>query len=70
MVVRGLANEISYLPQLASLVPLPIPVPRYLGKPSPEYRWPFYGAPSFPVASLRVQGWTTPGAPRSLARSA
>jgi aminoglycoside phosphotransferase (APT) family kinase protein len=45
MVIPGLENEISHLPQLASLVPLPIPTPTYIGEPSSEYRWPFYGAP-------------------------
>ena len=44
MVIPGLENEVSHLPQLASLVPLPIPIPTYIGEPSSEYRWPFYGA--------------------------
>jgi aminoglycoside phosphotransferase (APT) family kinase protein len=26
-------------------VPLAIPIPTYIGEPSSEYRWPFYGAP-------------------------
>ena len=52
MVISGLRNEISYLSQLASLLPLPIPIPRYLGEPSPEYRWPFYGAPFLPGREL------------------
>jgi aminoglycoside phosphotransferase (APT) family kinase protein len=45
IVIRGLHEEISQLPKLASLLPLPIPSPTYLGDPSPDYRWPFYGAP-------------------------
>jgi aminoglycoside phosphotransferase (APT) family kinase protein len=45
MVIPGLMNEIAYLPQLGPRLPLPIPIPRYLGQPSAEYRWPFYGAP-------------------------
>jgi aminoglycoside phosphotransferase (APT) family kinase protein len=52
MVIRGLVSEIAHLPQLASLVPLPIPRPTYLGEPSPEYRWPFYGAPFLPGREL------------------
>lgn len=44
MVIPGLENEVSHLPQLASLVPLPIPIPTYIGQPSSEFRWPFYGA--------------------------
>jgi aminoglycoside phosphotransferase (APT) family kinase protein len=45
MVIRGLHNEIAHLPQLASLLPLPIPIPTHIGEPSSEYPWPFYGAP-------------------------
>jgi aminoglycoside phosphotransferase (APT) family kinase protein len=52
MVIPGLANEIAHLPRLAPLVPLPVPVPRHLGKPSSEYRWPFYGAPFLPGREL------------------
>ena len=44
-VIRGLVDEMRHLPQLAALLPLAIPSPTYLGEPSPEYRWPFYGAP-------------------------
>jgi aminoglycoside phosphotransferase (APT) family kinase protein len=44
-VLRGLLAEIAYLPQLASLLPLPVPVPTRIGEASPEYGWPFYGAP-------------------------
>jgi aminoglycoside phosphotransferase (APT) family kinase protein len=45
MVIRGLDNEIAHLPRLASLLPLPIPIPTFIGEPSSEYGWPFYGAP-------------------------
>src|ERR1700689_4063454 len=48
VVIPGLINELSYLPKLATLVPLPIPVPKHFGEPSPEYPWPFYGAPFLP----------------------
>jgi aminoglycoside phosphotransferase (APT) family kinase protein len=33
-------------------LPLPIPIPTYLGQPSPDYRWPFYGAPFLPGREL------------------
>jgi aminoglycoside phosphotransferase (APT) family kinase protein len=56
MVIRGLSNEISHLAQLASLLPLPIPSPTYLGNPSHEYRWPFYGAPFLPGRELADAG--------------
>lgn len=51
-VISGLANEIAHLPQLSALLPLPIPKPTYLGEPSREYRWPFYGAPFLPGREL------------------
>jgi aminoglycoside phosphotransferase (APT) family kinase protein len=52
MVINGLGNEIAYLSLLAPLLPLPIPIPTYLGQPSSEYRWPFYGAPFLPGREL------------------
>jgi aminoglycoside phosphotransferase (APT) family kinase protein len=52
MVIPGLENEIAYLPQLASCLPLPIPNPTHLGEPSAEYRWPFYGARFLPGREL------------------
>jgi aminoglycoside phosphotransferase (APT) family kinase protein len=55
-VIPGLLNEISHLPNLTSLLPLPIPVPTYLGEPSAEYRWPFYGAPFLPGRELAEAG--------------
>lgn len=51
-VIGGLINEISHLPRLAPLVPLPIPAPTFVGEPSPQYRWPFYGAPFLPGREL------------------
>ena len=48
VVVPGLLVEISELPLLASRLPLPVPVPTFVGEPSAEYRWPFYGAPFLP----------------------
>lgn len=51
-VVRGLTNEISWLPRLARRLPLPIPSPTYVGEPSDGYPWPFYGAPFLPGREL------------------
>jgi aminoglycoside phosphotransferase (APT) family kinase protein len=50
--VPGLENEIAYLPRLAPLLPLPIPNPTLVGEPSPDFRWPFYGAPFLPGREL------------------
>jgi aminoglycoside phosphotransferase (APT) family kinase protein len=55
-VIPGLLNELSQLPRLASLLPLPIPIPTYLGEPSPDFRWPFYGAPFLPGRELAAAG--------------
>jgi aminoglycoside phosphotransferase (APT) family kinase protein len=55
-VIRGLVNEISHLPKLAQLMPLPIPRPTYVGEPSLEYGWPFYGAPFLPGRELANAG--------------
>jgi aminoglycoside phosphotransferase (APT) family kinase protein len=55
-VIAGLLNEISELPRLASRLPLPVPVPTWLGQPSSDYRWPFYGAPFLPGRELAEAG--------------
>jgi aminoglycoside phosphotransferase (APT) family kinase protein len=56
MVIPGLQKEMELLPQLAPLLPLPIPNPTYLGQPSAEYRLPFYGAPFLPGRELAEAG--------------
>lgn len=38
-----LQAEMEILPQLAERLPLPIPQPRWIGKPSADYLWPFAG---------------------------
>lgn len=52
MVIRGLVEEIAHLSELAGPLPLAIPSPTYVGEPSPEYGWPFYGAPFLPGREL------------------
>ena len=42
--IPGVGREIAVLSELAAQVPLPIPVPKWVGEPSEEFRWPFYGA--------------------------
>jgi aminoglycoside phosphotransferase (APT) family kinase protein len=46
--LAGIGREIALLPGLAQRLPLPIPVPTLIGRPSEEFRWPFYGAPFLP----------------------
>jgi aminoglycoside phosphotransferase (APT) family kinase protein len=55
-VIPGLLGEISQLPLLASLLPLRIPIPTYLGEPSSDYCWPFCGAPFIPGRELAQSG--------------
>ena len=52
MVIRGLETEIALLPTLAPLLPLAIPVPTLIGRPSDLFAWPFYGAPFLPGREL------------------
>lgn len=45
-VASGLtARELSVLPGLAPLLPVPIPEPRFIGQPSGAYPWAFFGGP-------------------------
>jgi aminoglycoside phosphotransferase (APT) family kinase protein len=48
----GIRREIELLPVLAQRLPLPIPVPTFVGEPSDEFDWPFYGAPFLPGREL------------------
>jgi aminoglycoside phosphotransferase (APT) family kinase protein len=43
--VPGVEREIRVLPALAGRLPLPVPAPEYVGRPSEAFRWPFFGAP-------------------------
>src|SRR5580765_1631494 len=56
--IPGLEREIAVLPKLAPQLPLPVPVPAFVGEPTEEYPWPFFGAELIPgveagVAELR-----------------
>lgn len=54
--VPGIENEIAVLPLLAPQLPLPIPNPTFLGRPSEEFRWPFYGRAFLPGRELADAG--------------
>ncbi len=61
MAVEWLETEAEILPQLAPRVPLPIPLPRWTGKPTTSYPWPFVGYACLPgrtacTARLDVAG--------------
>ena len=43
--IPGVEREIAVLPLLAPKVEVPIPAPRFVGRPTDEFEWPFFGAP-------------------------
>jgi aminoglycoside phosphotransferase (APT) family kinase protein len=54
--VAGVEREIELLPELAPLLPLPVPVPELVGVPSGAFRWPFFGARLLPGTELADAG--------------
>jgi aminoglycoside phosphotransferase (APT) family kinase protein len=42
--IPGTEREIALLPTLAPLLPVPVPAPLYVGRPTEEYPWPFFGS--------------------------
>jgi len=52
IVVPGTEREISVLPKLAQRVPLPVPAPIFVGRPTDEYPWPFFGSRFLPGREL------------------
>jgi aminoglycoside phosphotransferase (APT) family kinase protein len=52
VVVPGLEREIAFLPRLAPLLPLAIPRPAFVGGPSDDYPWPFFGSAFLPGQEL------------------
>ncbi|MEU8307864.1 phosphotransferase [Actinomadura sp. NPDC048955] len=59
MAIGGVEREIAVLPVLAPRLPLPVPVPRFVGGPSGDFPWPFWGARRIPgreLADVRPPG--------------
>jgi aminoglycoside phosphotransferase (APT) family kinase protein len=56
VVVPGIENEVKHLPHLGPLLPLPIPIPTFLGQPSETFPWPFYGSRFLPGRELADAG--------------
>ena len=54
--VAYLQTEIAVLPHLAPLLPLPIPVPEFVGRPDDLYPWPCAGARLIPGRELVSSG--------------
>lgn len=53
-----MAREVRVLPRLAPHLPLPIPVPEYLGQPEGEYPYPFAGYRLVPGTPACRLAWT------------
>ena len=67
----GIARELRVLPVLAPLLPLPIPQPVFVGRPSPAFPWPFFGGPLVPgreLAEARLDDDGRAGLARPLGR--
>ena len=43
--IPGVERELATLPRLAPLLPVPIPVPGFIGVPNDDFPWPFFGGP-------------------------
>jgi aminoglycoside phosphotransferase (APT) family kinase protein len=52
----GVRREIDLLPRLAAVLPLAVPDPEFVGQPSPQYPWPFWGARLLPGHELAEAG--------------
>jgi aminoglycoside phosphotransferase (APT) family kinase protein len=52
LAIPGVRREIAVLAQLSQLLPLPIPVPRFVGEPAEGFPWPFFGAELIPGSEL------------------
>ncbi len=46
--IPGVEREIRVLPGLAGELPLPVPAPVFIGRPSEAFPWPFFGAALLP----------------------
>lgn len=52
--IPGVEREIDVVGRLAGHLPLPIPVPRWIGTPTDAYPFPWFGAPYLPGVELAV----------------
>jgi aminoglycoside phosphotransferase (APT) family kinase protein len=50
--VPGVAREIAVLPELAPLLPIPVPTPVFVGHPADGFPWPFFGGMLLPGREL------------------
>jgi aminoglycoside phosphotransferase (APT) family kinase protein len=52
VVVRGMEVEIAVVPQLAASLPIDVPTAEYVGAPTEEFPWPFFGSRLLPGREL------------------
>ena len=52
MAVPGTRREIAVLPELAPLLPTPVPAPVFVGEPADGFPWPFFGSALLPGREL------------------
>jgi aminoglycoside phosphotransferase (APT) family kinase protein len=52
--IPGFEREFTVLPKLAPLLPLPVPLPAFPGKPTDKFPWPFFGAELIPGVEAGV----------------
>jgi aminoglycoside phosphotransferase (APT) family kinase protein len=50
--VPGVGREIAVLPELAPLLPIPVPAPVFVGEPAEGFPWPFFGSALLPGREL------------------
>jgi aminoglycoside phosphotransferase (APT) family kinase protein len=50
--VPGVRREIAVLPELAPLLPIPVPVPAFVGERTDGFPWPFFGSELLPGREL------------------
>ena len=56
VVLPGLERELAVLPKLAPLLPVPVPVPLFVGRPGEGFPWPFFGSELLPGRELAELG--------------
>jgi aminoglycoside phosphotransferase (APT) family kinase protein len=54
--VPGVIREITVLPELAPSLPVPVPEPVFVGQPSDDFPWPFFGSALLPGRELGEAG--------------
>ena len=67
--IPGVRRELAVLGEIAAQVPLPVPVPEWVGVPSSEFPWPFFGSVALEGQELPDAELTYVSASRALKTS-